>query len=195
MSITSKRKYDQEAPPNYLCGKKDDSLNVIFPERIGSLNYQYKQQYDDPSSGYRLRYEDGQLFKVDIYIYDKGLSDIGTGINGTQVKKEFEELVQVFPLMEEMGKYKDVKQLEKGIFTDEDDTLGFLWSRCQYRQSPNENVSYVGLRISETYLTAICGQLVKVRLTLKHKDYVDRKDDVGIFIAQLSKILISQLVL
>ena len=195
MSITSKRNYDQEAPPNYLSGIKDDSLNVIFPARIGSLNYLYKQQYDDPSSGYRLRYEDGQLFKVDIYIYDKGLSDIGTGINGTQVKKEFEELVQVFPLMEEMGKYKDVKQLEKGIFTDEDDTLGFLWSRCQYRQSPNENVSYVGLRISETYLTAICGQLVKVRLTLKHKDYVDRKDDVGIFIAQLSKILISQLVL
>jgi len=170
-------------------GFKDEALDVTFPEKFDPLSYQGKEQYDQPGLGYSLRYQDEKLFKIDIYIYDKGLSGIGTGINSTPVKKEFESLLQLFPLMEERGTYKDVKQLKKEIISDESSGLKFRWSRFQYRQTSAEGTSYTGMRISETYLTAKSGQFIKVRLTLKKRDFELRKADITTFIRHFSEIL------
>jgi hypothetical protein len=169
-------------------GVKDQNLNIEFPDKIGSLKFQSKHQYDEPGLGYSLRYQDDQLFKVDIYIYDKGRSDIGTGINTTPVKKEFEAVLQVFPLMEERGQYSDVTKIKKGI-TSTKNGAQFRWARFKYKQTAAKNVSYTGWRISDTYLVAKSGQLVKVRLTLKEDDFTKRKAEITKFIDHLARIL------
>lgn len=168
---------------------KDTALDVTFPAKIGTLELRSREKYPQPELGYSLRYDDADLFKVDIYVYDKKLSDIGNGVESKRVKQEFESLIGVFELMEKAGKYKDVRQLGKGTSSFPKGSLQFLWSRCQYRQVPEEGVTYTGLRISETYLSAKAGLFIKVRLTVKEEDFKSRQNEITGFMKELASIL------
>src|SRR3989338_1100981 len=91
------------------CGRDplvDRELGVAFPESIASLTFEGKQQYNDPKLGYSLRYQNEDLVKADIYVYDKGYTDIKEGVSSKRVQEEFAEVINVFPDMERTGKYR-----------------------------------------------------------------------------------------
>src|SRR5262245_39882801 len=75
---------------------KDTDLGVTFPAKFGTLEFISREKYPQPELGYSLRYDGTDLFKVDIYVYDKKLSDIGNGVESKRVKQEFESLIGVF---------------------------------------------------------------------------------------------------
>lgn len=171
---------------------KDDVLGVTFPERIGMFALQGREEFQEPGMGYSLRYHDEHLFKVNVYVYDNDLTDIGNGIDSKRVTEEFASVLSVFSIFEKMGKYKDVKRVDKGTTEYPHGSLQFLWSRCQYRQSAGEGVAYLGLRVSETYLSAKSGKFVKVRLTLKEEELNERQAEISGFMKHIGRILGSQ---
>lgn len=170
----------------------DNVLGVTFPERIGKLTFQGRREYQGPGLGYSMRYQDEHLFKVDVYVYDNNLPDIGDGVNSMRVKDEFVSAIKVFSLMEKIGKYKDVKNLDLSTTAYPQGSLQFLRHRCQYRQSADAGNVYLGLRISETYLSAKSGKFIKVRLTLPEGDFTERQSEISGFVMHLAKVLGSQ---
>lgn len=171
-------------PPN-----EDDALGVTFPERIGALDLQYRQAYEQPGLGYALRYEDAHLFKVDVYVYDLDLPDIGDGPDSERVEQEFESLLGNMAEMERLGKYEGVELVAQGRTSFPSGDLEFLWSRHRYRQLPGEDVAYLGPRISETYLSAKSGKFIKVRLTMKEEEYQDRLGEIDSFMRHVGGLL------
>lgn len=171
---------------------KDDVLGITFPDRIGKLTFREREVFQNPGLGYRLRYQDEYLFKVDVYVYDNNLPDIGNGVNSKRVTEEFASLINTFSIFEKMGKYKDVKNLGRGTNADSEGSLQFLWYRCQYRQSAGEGVAYLGFRVSDTYLSAKSGKFIKVRLTMKEQEFTERQAEMFGFMNHLSMILSSQ---
>lgn len=78
---------------------KDDKIQVVFPAKIGKLELRGPQKYTDPGLGYSVRYQDG-LFKVDVYVYDLDLKDIGDGCESRRVVEEFKDVLRSFAYFE-----------------------------------------------------------------------------------------------
>jgi len=135
----------------------DRELGVAFPESIASLTFRGIQKYDDAKLGYSPRYQNEDLVKADLYVYDNGYKDIKDGISSEMVQGEFAEILGAFSIMQKMGKYKEVKELAKETKTYGPQKRAYLWARYGYRQAPGEGVLYHGDRISETYLIGIGG--------------------------------------
>lgn len=170
-------------------GIKDDVLGVTFPEQIGKLVFfPDPHEYATPGLGYSMRYQDDRLFKVDVYVYDNNLPDIGEGTNSKRVMDEFISVIQFFSTMIKMGLYHDFKNLDRGTTTYPPGSLQFVWHRCQYRQSEG----YLGLRVSETHLSAKSGKFIKVRLTLPEEEFTERQAEVSNFLKHLAEILGTQ---
>lgn len=162
------------------CGRDplvDRELGVAFPESIASLTFEGKQQYNGPKLGYSLRYQNEDLVKADIYVYDKGYTDIKEGVSSKRVQEEFAEVINVFPDMERTGKYRGVKELAKQTKSYGEQRREYLWARYEYQQAPGEGVLYYGDRISEIYITAARGKFIKVRITVK-KDDLNKWEDI-----------------
>lgn len=168
---------------------KDTDIHVTFPEKIGILVLRGQQQYPKKELGYSLRYSDGAFIKVDVYIYDNNLFNIGDGIDSQEVAEEFDRVLSVFPAMEKMGKYKNVKELDKGVISFLQGDRQFLWSRNQYSQLPGEETTYPDERISETYLTAKSGKFIKVRMTLIANKFKEKQKEMKDFMEELSEVL------
>lgn len=167
---------------------RDQSIGIVFPEKLGSLTFQERHDYKEAGLGYSLRYHDERLFKVDIYVYDRTYQDIGSGIASERVKAEFNSVLMVLKYVEKMGKYQDVKELKRSKKVYGDNGVKFLWARYQYKQAPGKGVLYLGERISDTFLTSKKGKFVKVRITLKKVQLQEREEDIQEFMKQLANL-------
>lgn len=167
---------------------KDNQIQVVFPAKIGKLELRGPQKYKDPGLGYSVRYQD-ELFKIDVYVYDMDLKDIGDGCESRRVIAEFKDVLGVFAYFEKEGKYADVKFLKGGKTSFADVKYQFFWARCQYRELPGSGSKTPGLRTSETYMTAKSGKFIKIRATMMADDFAARKEEIQQFVQQISAIL------
>jgi len=158
-----------EGPGGYL----DKQLGLRFPARMGEFKFQSRITYEEPRLGYVVRYHDDSLFKVDIYVYDNNIKDIGSGIDSKKVRDEFVSALSNFSHMQKLGKYKDVKVVEKG-----QKNLGktkCLWAQYEYKQVIGDGTLFTGSRLSDTYLVGKSGLFLKVRMTWKKDDSEKKK--------------------
>jgi len=161
----------------------DEVLNFRFPPKLGSLKYESVHHYEQSGLGYSVRYQNNRLVKVDLYVYNKDKVNIGNGINKV-VEEEFNEVIQVFGIFEDMGKYLEVEELEKGEINIEGVYL--LRAKHRYKQAPGERVAYYGYRISETYLTGVDGIFLKIRFTYKESEIETWESESFEFLKDLS---------
>ena len=170
-------------------GFVDSTIGVHFPKDLGGIKYQERNTYDQPGLGYSIRYQDESLLKIDIYIYNKNLEEIGTGIESQTVKDEFEATLKIISYMEKQGAYKRVKVIDKR--TIQIGQIEYYWARYEYQQAESEETHYLGDRISETYLTGVNNFFIKVRLTYKKIDNEKKKAIKDKFLIGLSDLLSS----
>ena len=93
----------------------------------------------------------------------------------------------VFSYMEKLGKYKDVKLIEKG-----EKKIGkttFLWAQYTYKQAKGAGTVYPGSRLSDTYLVGKNNLFLKVRLTMNEKDAGKEKETKNKFLKDLAGLL------
>jgi hypothetical protein len=169
----------------------DEESALIFPMEIGKFDFQGQRNYEQPGLGYSLRYGDDNFFKVDIYVYDNTYKEIKDGISSKEVADEFNSAAANITSMEKLGYYENVEELYIGEAVFGQKGFKFLWAQFQYEQTPADEVQYFGKRISNTYLTAINGKFIKVRLTLKKKEQIARKGDIDSFMKDLSAVLLN----
>ena len=62
---------------------------------------------------FSLGYSLPGFFKADVYVYNGGLKNLGTGIAAEAVRPHFKEVQDAIRIMEKRGSYKGVKRLEE----------------------------------------------------------------------------------
>ena len=170
-------------------GYRDESIGLSFPQKLAGFDFQKHQAYDNPDLGYSVRYQDRKLFKIDIYVYDKGYKDIGEGISSKRVAPELKEVLDTIMYLEKKGIYRNVRQLSEGTGKYGAKDVQFVSFRCRYEQTPGKDVLYYGERISDTYLTARKGKFVKVRLTFVKEELAQREKDIKDFMDGLADLM------
>jgi hypothetical protein len=153
------------------------------------LSYLGRRDYDEERLGYSLRYEDGEAFKIDIYVYDNNDPNIGEKGVTESVKNEFPSIGNAIKYHEDKGNYLDVKLIEEGVIELGHKKIEFLWSQHQYKHSESSGATYLGERISNSYLTARNNNFFKIRLTLTEIEFEKRKNEIDRFLLELSNEL------
>jgi len=150
----------------------DDRIALVFPRSLGGLSFLGRKTYPQPGMGYSLRYEnagadDARMMKMDIYVYDNGRPGIPTGHADSVIVAELACAGAAIRLCEQKGWYLDVKKLAEGVYPEASrkDSVGFRSSTYQFRQSGSSGTTYLGPRVSETYVRGFKGHFIKVRIT------------------------------
>ena len=132
--------------------------------------------YDDPRLGFSARYQNSENNeKFDVYLYTKGIEELGTGLSD-HVSAELSSVLEQIREVERLGYYSDVSVGDtiSGMIKLDGHDVDFLFGSMQYRQTQKEkdvsNVTYLGLRSSFVFLTAYEGRLLKIRYTVNDED-------------------------
>ena len=88
--------------------------NISLPESLGPLKRVGSQKYDQHQLGIVYRYMTEPLIRGDIFIYDLGKKNLGTGINSPEMRPHFEQVKNDIYLLEKRGYYRSVKKVSEG---------------------------------------------------------------------------------
>ena len=123
--------------------------------------------------GISVRYSLPGFFKADVYVYNGGLKNLGTGIAAEAVRPHFKEVQDAIRIMEKRGSYKGVKRLRrrKRALIAGAKKVAALMACYEYSEVPGrQNVEYEGKRISYILVTAYKDNFLKLRFTFPEKD-------------------------
>ena len=118
---------------------RDDEISFSFPLTIGELSYLGRRDYDEERLGYSVRYEDNEAFKIDIFIYDNNVPNIGIRGVTENVKNEFVTIDNAIKYHEDKGNYLDVKLIEEGVIEFGHNKIEFLWSQHQSERDSHDS--------------------------------------------------------
>jgi hypothetical protein len=152
---------------------REPNTGIVFPKTLGSMQGGAVHTYDKPELGISVRYSAPGFFKADVYVYDAGIKNLGTGIKAEAVKPHFKEVQDMLPLMQQQGKYKGVKKLseQETVLVAGAEKTPALIACYEYSEVPGrQEVEYAGKRVSYILVTAYKDNFLKVRFTFPEKD-------------------------
>lgn len=164
------------------------ATELQLPNEIKSLRFVDRTSYDDKRLGYSLRYQNENLVKADIYVYDKGIENLQDGIDSPQAASELASVGAVLQRMQQLGKYTDVREEESGKKKFDDLKVQFLWVQHSYKQAPGEGVAFTGKRISDTFLLIHQGTFIKIRITIREDNLKLHQDEIDAVLREVAKL-------
>ena len=152
---------------------REPNTGIVFPKVLGSLEGGSVSTYDKPEMGVSVRYAAPGFFKADVYVYNAGMKNLGTGIKAEAVRPHFTELQDVLSIMEKRGRYKDVKKLneQETTLVAGAEKIPALMASYEYSEAAdNQTGEYAGKRVSYILVTAYKDNFLKLRFTFPEKD-------------------------
>ena len=143
---------EDEAKDAYV----EPSSQISFPASLGGLDRRDVHTYEKRDLGVKIRYAGANGIKIDVYIYDGGKKNLGTGAESEAVKSHFAEVKSVMPMMVERGYYKDLvtKDDEQTVLETPSGKLTML-SVCFNYEETTKNGNPTSMKcISYSLLTA-----------------------------------------
>ena len=178
-----------QGPPSapYL----EPQTGIVFPVNLGPLEFSGAMKYDQPELGVSVGYQGELLIRADIYIYDMGQKNLGTGLGSSVVTAQFQQAKGDIFALEKRGNYQSVTVLSEQptAFSTPGGKLATLAAGFKYSQTAGPGVAFTGPRISHLFLTAYKGVFVKVRFTYPETDKARGDQALSQFLAALGKIL------
>ena len=171
------------------------ATGISFPARLGPLTYRGNVDYAKQGRadlGVAVRYGlAGAPVWADIYLYDLGRKNLGTGLDSPEVQKAFMGAVQDIFGMEKQGVYKSVQKTEEGKFAlnTQSGRLNMLWAHFTYERLPGPQISSPGPLISDLYLTAYKDQFLKIRFTSPAAMQDRHQEALQKFLVDFGKVL------
>lgn len=175
---------------------QEPNTGIAFPEKLGPMHYRGVVNYAEqgrPDLGISVRYAlPGTPVRADIYLYDLGKKNLGTGIGSPEVATIFQQSIGDIFSLEQRGDYKDVRKLSEGktVFKSSTGSLSVLQATFSYSQIPGPRVFYTGPLLSNLYFTAYKNYFLKIRFSYsddarraQHEKALEQ------FLADLGKIL------
>jgi hypothetical protein len=146
---------------------REPQTGIALPGDLGPLNYLGVKRYDKPELGVCIRYGEEGLIKGDIFIYDLGKKNLGSGLQSPAVKTHFEQVKGDIYAMEKMGHYQALDQVserEIAIRTPRG-KIPALSAIFTYSQTEGPGTAFTEKRVSHLVLTAYRGSWLKIRFT------------------------------
>ena len=84
---------------------REPQTGIVFPVNLGPMEFSGAKKYDQPELGVSVGYHGDPLIKADIYIYDMGQKNLGTGLGSPAVTSHFREAKGDIFALEKMGRY------------------------------------------------------------------------------------------
>ena len=82
---------------------REPKTGITLPGNLGPLKYLGVKQYENPELGVCIRYAGEGLIKADIFIYDLGKKNLGTGLQSPALTAHFDQVKGDLSSMEKMG--------------------------------------------------------------------------------------------
>ena len=123
--------------------------------------------YDQPALGVSVRYEGEPSIKADIFIYDLGKTNLGTGIESPAMLPHFQQVKGDIYTAEKRGSYTSlslVSEQEIALNTPQG-KLPALSAVFTFSQTEGPGTAYTGMRVSHLVLTAYRNSFLKIRFT------------------------------
>lgn len=140
---------------------------AFLPKKVGEMDFiemtDFEAEEKTRGLGVSYRYEGDRLLRADIYVYDKGMKSLKNGIASPEAAAEINGVPHVMEKMQELGKYKDLKELESGKKSYAG--VPFLWYRHSYEHVVAEESQNPGPRVSDTFIRITGGKFIKVRIS------------------------------
>jgi hypothetical protein len=146
---------------------REPNTGITLPGKLGPLPYLGVKEYEKPGLGVCIRYGEPDLIKADIFIYDLGEKNLGSGLKSPAVTRHFDQVKGDIYAMEKMGRYKDLDQVsaqEIAIPTPRG-KIPALSAIFTFSQTEGPGTAYTETRVSHLILTAYQDSFIKIRFT------------------------------
>jgi hypothetical protein len=145
----------------------EPQTGISLPGHLGPLKYLGITHYDNPALGVCVRYEEEGLIKADIFIYDLGKNNLGTGLESPALTRHFDQVKGDLANLEQMGRYKSLEQIseQKIAIQTPRGRIPALSAGFTYRQTAGPGTAFTGQRVSHLVLTAYHESFLKIRFT------------------------------
>ena len=145
----------------------DPKTGIALPAILGPLTYQWTKHYEQSALGASLRYEGEPSIKADIFIYDLGEKNLGTGLQSPAIQSHFQQVKGDIYTGEKMGRYASLNQVseqEIALQTSQG-KIPALSAVFTFSQTEGPDTIYTGMRVSHLVLTAYRDSFLKIRFT------------------------------
>lgn len=140
---------------------------IALPGNLGPLKYLGVKQFENPELGVCIRYGEEGLIKADIFIYDLGEKNLGSGLQSPAVKMHFDQVKGDIYAMEKMGRYTSLDKVSEQeiVMQTPRGRIPALSAIFTYSQTEGPGTVYTGKRVSHLVLTAYRDSFIKIRFT------------------------------
>ncbi|MBX3743297.1 MAG: hypothetical protein KF712_20090 [Akkermansiaceae bacterium] len=162
---------------------------AFLPKKVGEMEFidmrDFETEEQTRGLGRSYRYEGDRLLQADIFVYDKRMKGLKDGIASPEAAAEIEAVPHVLEKMQELGKYKDVKELENGRKTHAG--VPFLWCRHTFEHVVEDESRNPGVRVSDTYIRIKDGKFIKVRISTLQVDLEKDQKKIDALMAEIAR--------
>ena len=92
---------------------REPNTGIVFPKVLGSMQGRSVHTYDKPELGISIRYSNPGFFKADVYVYNGGKDNLGTGIAAADVKPHFQEVQEALNVMQKRASTRTSRSSSK----------------------------------------------------------------------------------
>ncbi len=145
----------------------DADLGVVFPARLAAFSFVTVERYDDARLGYSLSYRGDGGEVADVYVYDGGLTGIGSGVGDPQVQSAFDGAMADIRQAQSLGYYLTVSE-DQGRRERLNDATAGHWRCTSLAISVSPKLAAEGPMSevrSQLLVSSLRGKLIKIRCT------------------------------
>jgi len=150
----------------------DQSLGVVFPAQVATYTFAKIDHFDDARLGYALSYVGAAGEVADVYVYNMGLTGIGSGPDDPQVETAVKSALTDIREVQTLGYYEAVSvEADRGLRMGE--LTKNQWRCTSLALTVNATLTAGGaLTLARTQLlvTSMRGSLIKIRCTYAQSD-------------------------
>jgi len=169
---------------NATAETKETSIDVTFPDRLGPLEFQRKQEIQPKELGIALQYASPTRdVWATIYIYDLGLKEIPTDLADHLVMRVFLQTLQDAKQQVVTGRVREVRISDEPPKLARTGLCGREYLRTDFEIDTNQ-----GSMKSYAVLTTLRGNFVKLRIS-HPRDQEQSSAQVVSFIEAVSLLL------
>lgn len=169
----------------------EPKTGMSLPGQLGPLKYLGVRHYENPALGVCIRYGEEGLIKADIFIYDLGKKNLGTGLQSPALTTHFDQVKGDLSTLEKMGRYKSLNQVSEQKISIETPRGGIpaMSALFTYCQTAGPGTAFTGQRVSHLVLTAYRESFLKIRFTYPQNQKEQGAVAFRKFIADLGRCL------
>ncbi len=160
----------------------DASIGVSLPDEIAGLPFKEHKAFPQKELGVNYAWQNASL-RGSLYVYSGGEKNIPSGHENEVVKRHFAKVLEEAKAMEKLGKVRAVIMPSGMQQTTQYPGCGpqFVWSAFEMDMTGQ-------VMASSTYLTAINGNFVKLRVHYPKGDEQGHKTAL-LFVEKIRKVL------